>query len=60
MVRTALEDLLEQAARCATDAERWSVVAEAWRLYSDAGRDGFDWDFDSAEVMRALTATSGQ
>ena len=53
--KNVLDGLLRDAANCTADGERFALLRAAWQTYSDHGASAFDWDYDSRELMAALT-----
>lgn len=39
-------------------AAKWGVIRAAWEAYSEKGAGAFDWDYDSRDVMEALTVST--
>lgn len=50
-----LPELLAEAEGVISDAERWRVIKRAWVEYRRKGAGYFDWDYDSRDLMHALT-----
>jgi hypothetical protein len=40
----------------AVKAAKWDRIAAAWERYCTGGAGAFDWDYDSRDLMRELTA----
>jgi hypothetical protein len=40
----------------ARKAAKWDWIAAAWEKYLTEGAGAFDWDYDSRDLMRMLSA----
>jgi hypothetical protein len=58
-MQDACRELVARASTVSTDAERWALIAEGWRIYEEAGASAFDWDYESRDLMRALLDHEG-